>query len=65
MEVKCIDNKYKNTNFTFGKIYELSFTGIRCNTGGMWLFFETWNIPKSFDIGCIFEFAMCQFKIIN
>lgn len=65
MKAKCIENKHGNTNFTSGKIYELSKSGLRCNFGGMWTHFESWNMPKSFNIGDTFEFAMCRFEIVN
>lgn len=65
MKVKCIENKFDNTNFTQGKEYEASPNGIRSDWGGMWTGFKDWNKPKSFKVGDIFEFAMCRFEIIQ
>lgn len=64
MRAKCIDNRYNNSNFTKDKEYEMSYNGVRCNWGGMWTKFRDWYKPNNFDVGSIFEFAMCKFQII-
>lgn len=63
MKAKCIENKYGNTNFILGKLYEMSKDGVRCDWG-MWTKFENWNRPSSFKIMDVFEFAMCKFQIV-
>lgn len=63
MKAKCIENKHNNSNFTEGKEYEMSEKGIRSDWGRMWAKFEDWNKPKNFNIGDVFEFAMCKFQI--
>lgn len=65
MTVKCIENKHCNTNFTEGKTYEASETGVRCDMGGMWTKFGDWNKPQSFEPGSTFDFAMCKFEILK
>ena len=64
MKAKCIDNRYNNSNFTKDKEYEMSYNGVRCDWGGMWTKFRDWDKPNNFDVGSIFEFAMCKFQII-
>jgi len=63
MQAKCIENQSNNSNFKLNEEYELSNIGIRTEWGGMLTHFEDWNRPKSFNVGTIFHFAMCKFKI--
>lgn len=64
MNVKCVQNRSNNTNFTEGQEYEMSKIGIRSNLGGMWIYFEEGNRPRQIDIGSFFEFAMCAFLVV-
>ena len=64
MKARCIENKHNNSNFSKGKEYEMSQDGVRCDWGGMWTKFRDWDKPNNFDVGSIFEFAMCKFQII-
>ena len=64
MKAKCLENKMRNTNFTIGKIYDMSRDAIRTNWGGMWTHFKNYNKPKSFEVGHVFDFAFCKFEII-
>lgn len=64
MKAICFENKCNNSNFTVGKVYELSNNGIRTNWGGIFVLFENYNKPKSFKIGSVFDFGLCKFKIV-
>lgn len=64
-KAKCIKNNNRNVNFTVGKEYELSESGIRSNWGGMWINFAPYNKPKSFQKGDRFFFAACEFQIVD
>lgn len=64
MKAKCIENKLNNTNFTIGKIYELFKDGIKTDWGEICCHFKDCNKPKSFNVGNVFDFGMCKFKIV-
>ena len=58
MNVKCIENKSNNGNFTLGKIYKITSNRITCD-------FVKLELPNNFIFEDNFEFAFCKFEIIK
>ncbi len=54
MEVKCIENKQNNGNFTVDKVYKITKSSIQCD-------FINLELPKDFILTDEFEFAFCKF----
>lgn len=65
MKAACIENKFNNSNFTVGKVYEMHKGGIRTDYSGIFTSFKDYNKPKNFNVGSIFDFGLCKFEIVS
>lgn len=62
MKVKCIENKYCNTNYTVGEVYEVFRNNIGDTITSNFIRIE---FEEDKDISKPFSFALCEFEPLD